>query len=132
MYWACRKVCTKPGRVLSIIELQQLAIWPAHGYMYMTPSMPQLYMQPVIPSKQESRVPRTGLTLDTEWQQCVTRKVMIRTWTRRYLAAKAELAGIEAQVLSVAQAQDQDTISISGVSLSTDLTAQLEHVNLFI
>ncbi|KAL0052885.1 hypothetical protein WJX82_009195 [Trebouxia sp. C0006] len=31
-----------------------------------------------------------------------------------YQAAKAELAGIEAQVLSVVQAQDQDTISMSG------------------
>ena len=60
----------------------------------------------------------------------MTCKVIPRTWTCRYLAAKAEIAGIEAQVLSVAQAQDQDTVSMSGVSLFTDLTAQLAHVNM--
>lgn len=51
----------------------------------------------------------------------MTCKVLTRSWTCRYQAAKAELAGIEAQVLSVVQAQDQDTISMSGVSLFTDL-----------
>ena len=34
----------------------------------------------------------------------------------RYQAAKAELAGIETQMLALQQAQDSDTISISGVS----------------
>lgn len=80
-------------------------------------------MQLVILSDQDCHVPRPGLTLDTEWQWLVTCKAISRTWACRYLAAKAELAGIEAQVLSVAQAQDQDTISMSGVSLSTSLAA---------
>ena len=34
----------------------------------------------------------------------------------RYQAAKAELAGIESQMLALVQAQDSDTISMSGVS----------------
>ena len=93
----------------------------------MTLSMPKLCMQPVIPKKHNSHVSRTALTLNAEWRQFVPGnnqiRVITRSWTCRYLAAKAELAGIEAQVLSVAQAQDQDTISLSGVSLSTDLNA---------
>lgn len=42
--------------------------------------------------------------------------------TCRYMAAKAELAGIESQVL--AMAQEQDTVSMSGVGVPA-------HTNLY-
>ncbi len=48
-------------------ELQASAISPAYACICVTPSMPQLYMQPVIAAKQDSHIPRVALTLDTEW-----------------------------------------------------------------
>ena len=48
----------------------------------------------------------------------------------RYQAAKAELAGIETQMVALQQAQDSDTLSISGVSNQLPRVSELSCADL--